>query len=200
MTVEVKPKAKPRPKARSSLGNKELDKVEKQFEEFDTNVKQLTMDRMNEAPKEDVEPQTKMSSREIAKAKEIYLKPTKSIGSREKFNERFRECWNFDKEYVHFIAENRESPGDTIEIWTKPYPGVPAEFWTVPTNKPLYAPRHLAEQIKGRSYHRLVMEDNTITETNGIGKMYGGIAVDTIVNRLDAQPVSNRKSIFMGAF
>lgn len=186
-----------RPKLQSS-GEKELDQVEKQFEAFDKNVKDLTHDRMNAAPKQEQEPQTKLSSSDLAKSKDIYLKPDKSIGSREKFNENYRDVYNFDKEYVHFIAENKEIIGETIELWTKPYAGMPAEFWKVPTNKPVWGPRYLAERIKSCTYNRLVMQQ-TVSNADGMGQYYGSLAVDTKVHRLDANPVSTRRSIFMGA-
>ena len=95
-----------RPKNVNSLAEKELDKVEEQFKEFDNQVKEMTLDRMRAAPKEDVEAQTQISSRELEKKKEIYLKPNRTIGSKEKFNEKYREQYNFAKEYVQFIAEN----------------------------------------------------------------------------------------------
>ncbi len=176
----------------------EMDKLEKQFDAFNENVQALTLDRMNETPKQELEPQTKLSQVEIEKCKEIHLKPARSIGSNQKFNEAYRENWNFDKEYVQFIAENNECKGDTIEVWTRPYGGLPAEFWNVPVNKPVWGPRHLAEQIKRASYHRLTMQQTT-TNSDGIGQYYGSLAVDTTVQRLDARPVSSRKSVFMGA-
>jgi len=180
-------------------GNKELDKAQDQFEAFDKNIKDLTLDRMNMAPKQEVEPQTKLSSNEIAKSKEIYLKPKRTIGSKEKFNEDYRKDYEFDKEYVNFIAENKEIIGETIDLWTKPYAGLPAEWWEVPVNKPVWGPRYLAERIKGCRYHRLVMQQNVSTGGDGYGQYYGSMAVDTSVQRLDAMPVSSRKSIFMGA-
>jgi hypothetical protein len=176
----------------------ELDKLEKQFDAFNENVQQLTQDRMNEAPKLELEPQTKLSSSEIEKSKEIHLKPSRSIGSSQKFNERFREQWEYDKQYVQFIAENNECKGDMIEMWTRPYGGVPAEFWNVPVGKPIWGPRHLAEQIKRSSYHRLSMQ-NTTTNADGMGQYYGTLAVDSTIQRLDARPVSTRKSVFMGS-
>lgn len=188
-----------RPKTYTSEAEKQLDKAQEQFEAFDENIKSLTLDRMNQAPKQELEQQTKMSTSEIDKSKEIYLKPTKAIGSREPFNEKYRDQYDFAKEYVRFIAENIEIRGETIELWTKPFPGLAAEYWSVPVNKPIWGPRYVAERIKGCSYHRLVMQDKIITETNMVGQMYGSMAVDTIVQRLDAIPVSNRKSIFMGA-
>jgi hypothetical protein len=186
-----------RPRLQSE-GQKELDKVEEQFKAFDDNVKELTQDRMNLAPKLEREEQTKLSSTELEKSKEIYLKPHRSISDGSKFNEKFREAYNFDKEYVHFIAENHEIIGEEIDIWTRPYGGMAAEWWKVPVNKPLWGPRYLAEQIKRKNYHRLVMQDRPNGSEGGM-QYYGTMAADTTIQRLNARPVSTRKSIFMGA-
>lgn len=188
-----------RPKAQNSESAKELDKAEKQFQEFDNQVKSMTMDRMKAAPTKEVEPQTKMSQDDIEKSKEIYLKPKRSIASREKFNEDYREDYNYAMELVRFIPENKEIIGETIELWTKPFAGMPAQEWSVPTGKPVWGPRHLAERLANCKYHRLTMQQHVMTETNHVGQMFGAMAVDTTVQRLDAIPVSNRKSIFMGA-
>lgn len=188
-----------KPKTTNSLAEKELDKAEKQFEKFDNEIKEMTFDRANEAKKEDVEQQTKIANSDIDKMKDLYIKPFKSVSSREKFNEKYRKDFNYSMEYVQFIAENKEIIGDTIEIWTKPFAGMPAEFWKIPCNKPIWGPRHLAEQIKRCCYHRFVMQQNVLTETAGAGQFYGSMAVDTTVQRLDAIPVSSRRSIFMGA-
>jgi len=191
---------KSKPKASSSMAQQELDKAEEQFEAFDQNVKEMTLDRMNQAPKQELEPQTKLSSSEIEKSKEIYLKPERviSCSPKEKFNERFRKDYDQAREYVNFIAENNEIIGETIDIWTKPFQGVNAEWWKVPTNKPIWGPRYLAEQIKSKTYHRLTMSQ-TVTGGDHMAQYYGSMAVDTIIQRLDARPVSSRKSIFMGA-
>jgi len=189
-----------KPKVSGSLAEQELDKAQKHFDAFDKNVKELTQDRMNEAPKEDVEPQTKISQKDIEKSKDIYLKPKRVIGCKEKFNEKFREDYNFSKEYVQFIAENKEIIGETIDIWTRPFPGVPAEEWAVPVNKPVWGPRYLAEQIKRASYHRLRMDQSATSGFDEKGNQHFGVMVaDTTVQRLDATPVSSRKSVFMGA-
>lgn len=190
---------KSKPKANSGFAQQELDKAEKQFEDFDSNIKQMTMDRMNQAPKQDIEPQTKLSGRDISNSKDIYLKPYKTIGCRDKFNEDYRSQYNYDKEYVQFIAENKEIIGEEIDIWTRPYGGMPAEEWKVPVNKPVWGPRYLAEQIKRKSYSRLVMQQNNINSSDKHGSYYGTMSVDTKIQRLDAVPVSTRKSIFMGA-
>src|SRR5271169_3719461 len=145
----------------SSSGQKELDKAEKQFDQFDQEIKEMTLDRMNAAPKEETEPQTKIAQRDIDKMKDIYLKPFKTVSCSDKFNEKFRQQFEYDKQYVQFTAEHKEIIGDEIEIWTRPYGGMSAEFWRVPTNKPVWGPRYLAEQIKRARYARLVMQQST---------------------------------------
>ena len=177
----------------------EIDRLQEHVDEFDKSVKDLTLDRMNAAPKEEVEQQTKMSSKEIENSKDVYLKPEKIISSPQKFNEKFREDYNFAKEYVQFIAEHKEIIGEAIEMWTRPFGGMPAEFWRVPVNKPVWGPRYLAEQIKKCSYHRLTMQQNVMTEANSMGQIYGAMVADSTVQRLDAIPVTKRKSVFMGA-
>ena len=186
-----------RPKT-NSLGEQELDKAESQFKAYEETIKDLTLDRMNQAPKQETEQQTKLSQSEIAKSRDVYLKPEKSIGSREKFNEDYRDQYNFAKEYVQFTAENKEIIGEAIELWTKPFAGMPAEFWKVPVNKPVWAPRYVAERIKGCSYHRMTMQQTPIN-SDGMGQYYGHMVVDSTVQRLDAIPVSSRRSVFMGS-
>jgi len=176
----------------------EIDKAGKQFDAFDQQMKDLTMDRMNETPKQDIEPQTQLARVDIEKAKDVYLKPKRTIGSKEKFDEKWRDSYNFAKEYVQFIAENKEIIGETIDMWTKPYPGCPAEEWMVPVNKAVWAPRYVAEQIKKKSYHRLVMQDRPMG-SDYAGQYTGQMIVDSSIQRLDAYPVSTRKSLFMGA-
>ncbi len=187
-----------RPKVNSE-GQRELDRAEDQFKTFDDQVKSMTHDRMNMTPVEEIEPQTKISQYDLEKSKDIYLKPKRSVSCRDKFNEKFRDSYNFDKEYVHFTAENKEIIGETIDIWTRPYGGVPAEEWAVPVNTPVWGPRYLAEQIKRKRYHRLVMKENKMAGSDGMGTYYGTMAVDTTIQRLDANPVIKQKSIFMGS-
>jgi hypothetical protein len=195
-----------KPKTSSSFSQKELDKAEKQFEKFEENIKEMTLDRMNEAPKLEQEQQTKISNREAQKVDGIWLKHVKAIGPGvnpktgeiEKFNEAFRKDYEFAKEYVKFIAEHKEL-GGTIEIWTKAFPGINLEYWEVPVNTPVWGPRYLAEQIKKCSYHRMHMDEQKVVGYNAMGTMTGQIVVDNVVQRLDAIPVSDRKSIFMGA-
>lgn len=189
--TEKKPKV-------NSEGQKELDKAAENFQAFENSVKDLTLDRMNAAPKQEMEPRTNLSQKDLDKSPDFYLKPERMIGSREKFNEKWRSDYEFAKEYVQFIAEHNEIKGETIEIWTKAFPGAPAEFWKVPVGKPVWGPRYLAEQIKKKCYHRL-QTDNRIISADGHGSYFGSMVVDTTIQRLDARPVSSRRSIFMGA-
>ena len=174
---------------------KELDKLQGQFDKFDQEVKEMTLDRMNQAPNEDVEPQTKMSSNDLRNAKDIYLKPEKTISHPAKFNDAFRKEYEHKKEYVQFIAENKEVVGETIEMWTKPFPGVDAELWKVPVNKPVWGPRYLAEQIKEKFYHRLQMQESAVS-SDSMGQYYGKMVVQNKIQRLDAYPVGGKRSAF----
>jgi len=174
-----------------------MNKLEKQFDEFDSQIKEMTLDRMNEAPNQEIEAQTKLSQKEIQNSKDIFLKPKRRVSSKEKFNEKFRQDYEFQKETVHFIAENKEVIGEAINLWTKPFAGMPAEEWIVPVNTPVWGPRYLAEQIKRKYYHRLTMKQTT-TSADGMGNYYGKMVADTTIPRLTAAPVSDRKSIFMG--
>lgn len=189
---------KQKPELSHSESQKQLDIAEQQFKKFDDEVKEMTLDRMNMTPKQDVEPQTKLSQKDIEKSKAIYLKPVKTIGCRDKFNEAYRSEYEFAKEYVQFVAENKEIIGEEIDLWTRPYGGMPAEEWKVPVNTPVWGPRYLAEQIKRKFYHRLVMQP-TVNQVSSQGQYYGSMAADTTINRLDAIPVSSRKSVFMGS-
>ena len=139
-----------------------------------------------------------LSEKDIEKSDQIYLKPIRTINNGQKFNEKFRKEYEEAKEYVYFMAENHEIIGEAIDIWTRPFGGMAAEEWKVPVNKPVWGPRYLAEQIKRKFYHRLIMQPN-VSETSGMGQVYGTMAVDTTIPRLDARPVSQRKSIFTGA-
>lgn len=185
-----------KPKMKSS-SEKELDKVEEQFKEFESQVNSMTLDSMNKAPKLDQEPNHRLSQSEIAQSKDVYLKPYRSISSREKFNEHYRDQYNFAKEYVYFIAENHEVIGEDIDLWTKPFAGLPAEWWKVPVGKPIWAPRYVAERIKGCSYHRMTME-NRQTQDDGNHTFYGQMVAKNTIQRLDALPATKSRSIFTG--
>jgi hypothetical protein len=184
--------------ASSAKAQSELDKVEKQFEQFEESVKAISNDPMNKAPMLEQEPQTKLSQKEIAKNNGHYLKPLKIVSDAAGFNEKYRKDWDYAKEYVNFIAEHKEIIGEKIEVWTHPFAGVPAEYWEIPPGKPVWGPRYLAEQLKRCHYQRLVMEDRQ-TGTEGNATFYGTLVAANTVQRIDANPVGQKRSVFMGA-
>lgn len=177
---------------------KDLQEAADNFDKFDAQIKALTLDEMNKAPVKETAPQYELSQQELEAQGEIFLKPSKSIGCQDKFNEKFRGEMEFATERVKFIAENTEIPGETIEVWTRPFGGLPAQFWEVPVGKVVWGPRHLAEQLKKAHYHRMKTLDVPTASDRG-HQFYGCPVVDHTIQRLDAKPVSNnRKSIFMG--
>ena len=155
------------------------------------------LEEMNKAPLREEEEQTKLSAKECKKMPENWLKPEKSIGESPsvktgeypKFNEKFRKDWEFLKEYVQFIAENKEIIGEKIPIWTHRFGGTPAEFWMVPTNKPVWGPRYLAEQIRKAKYHVVTMNEKQVVDHTEFGTFTGRIEVQETRRRLDARPV-----------
>lgn len=40
---------------------------------------------------------------------------------------------------------------------------------------------------------------DTVTERGAVGNFFGTMAADTTVQRLDAHPVNDKRSVFMGA-
>jgi hypothetical protein len=188
-----------KPKAKSSKAEQELERVKGEFDAFEEQVKSLNLDAKSHAPIADVEPQTKLSQKEIDRAKEIYLKPAKTVSSKEPFNERFRDEYNFQKEYVRFIAENKECIGEKAELWTKPFPGCTCEFWQVPTNKPVWGPRYLAERIRGCTYSEMHMDTGRGIGEDTAATYMGQMVITKQKPRLTAEPVSEKRSVFIGA-
>lgn len=182
----------------SASAQRELDKAEKKFDDYQEQIKSISSEVGRDLPVRENESNTRLSSKEIAKKNEIYLKPERHLSDNQKFNEKFREEWNFQKEYVNFIAEHKEIIGDVIEMWTHPFGGVGAQFWKIPTNKPIWAPRYVAEQLKSKRYVRYVTQNHTTT-SEGNMQFYGGLVAETQIQRLDANPVSTSKSVFMGS-
>lgn len=169
--------------------SKELERADEQFKAFDDQVKSLTVDEVAKATLHETEPQTKLSDREANKMDAPVIKPSRTMSCKNKFNERFRAEYEEDRQLVKCIAENNEVKGETIELWTKFYPGVPAEFWQVPVGKPVYLPKYVAKRLSECEYHRFVMEDSINTGTDGMGTYHGALAVKETRRRLDCRPV-----------
>ncbi len=174
----------------NSASQRELDKAHENIQEFEAQVKAITPDPVGNLPVKETEPQTKLSTKEIDKTDGYYLKPIRTMSCKEKFNETYRSDYEYAKEYVRFIAEHKEIIGDSIDLWTKPFAGIPAEEWMVPTNRVVLGPRYLAEQIARKSYTRLRMEDTKNAGSDGMGTYYGQIVADHKIQRLDAKPAA----------
>lgn len=178
----------------NSEGNKELERLQTQFEEYKKQVDTL----VNEKNIQSAANPHEISQKTIEKSQDIYLKPTKMIMSREKFNEKFREQYNHDKEYVHYTVEHHECRGETVEMWTKSYPGQPAEFWEIPTGKPVWIPRYVANKLEfGCSYRRLKTEDRPVGNDQMGSQYYGTLVKASDEYRISAHPVNTRKNFRM---
>lgn len=185
-----------KPKVNSSA-QRELDKAEEKFDKYQEDLKSLSYEDARKAPILEEEKQTKLSSIEQQKSGDIYLKPSRTLSDNQKFNEKWQKEWEYRSQYVKFIAEHRELIGEKIEVWTHPYGGKGASFWEVPTNKPVWGPRYLADQIKNCIYIRYVTSDHK-TSIDGQGTYYGSLVATNRINRIDAYPVVEHKSIHMG--
>lgn len=173
-----------------------LQDLKDKSDAFGNQVNEMTVDAMNKAPLQDYEP-PKVSQKEIANS-DIYIKPKTWIHDNQKFNTEFQKDWEYAKEYVHCIPIHNECRGDLIEFWTHPFGGKGAEFWQVPSDKPVWIPRYAAEALTKCKYHRLRMDEKQITEASGQGTYFGRMVVETTIHRLDALPVNTGKSVFMG--
>ncbi len=178
----------------NSDGQKELDRAEKQLENFENDVKAVVAERS----KATEYPEHKISSKEIEKAPDIYLKPQRTIMCREKFNENYRDQYNEARKYVHYTVQHEECKGDSIEMWTKGFAGIPAEFWVIPSGKPVWIPKYVADKLEnGCGYHRLKTQDRpTNTDSNG-NTYYGTLVVDEYTHRISARPVTTRRQFSM---
>lgn len=183
----------------NSASEREMEKVGAQLDSFEQNIKDLTLERMNETAKTEERAAPEISQKSISNSRDVYLKPTRTMSCKDVFNEKYRRDYDHKKEYVYFTAMNNELIGSSIEMWTKPFAGVHAEYWEVPVNRPVWGPRYLAEQIKGCTYHRLSMDETKVVGNTYAGAMTGQIIADNVIQRLDASPASKSKSIFMGS-
>ena len=176
-----------RPPKVNSLGEKQLQQAEKQLEKFTEEVKELASSDSSPTIRE-TEPQTKLSSKEVAKTDAPYIRPSRVICSKETFNENFRREYEEAKKYVKCIVENNEIRGDIVETWVKKFPGMPAEFYQVPVNKPIYLPRMVADHLASRFYTRFSMADKSPTEIREGEPMQTMVAKEQI-RRIDCRPV-----------
>lgn len=183
--------------SRQRTQENQIEELKNKVDAFDKQVKEMTSDSMNMAPKQEFEP-PKVSQKQLEN-NDLYIKPARWIADGQRFNPRFEKDWEFSKEYVQCIPIHNECRGDMIEFWTHPFGGKGAEFWQIPSDKPCWIPRYAAEQLTKCKYHRLKMDESKIQSNDGRGTYFGQMVAETTIQRLDALPVNNRKSLFMGA-
>lgn len=178
----------------------ELNHAEKQIDNFSNEIKESLSNVPSSLPVEEKEPQTKLSKKEIKKNNGFYLKPKRTMypsphpktGKIETFNEKYRKDYEYQKEYIQFVAENKEIIGETITLWTKPFAGVPAEEWDIPVNKPIWAPRYVYASIRRCRYTRMIMEEKPISDEGGF-QYYGKMVATSRLERLSAYRVDGEE-------
>jgi hypothetical protein len=176
-------------------GQKELDKVESQIDKFSDSVS-LASERNQNLPFKETEPQTKLSQAEINASSNIYLKPKRIFPSREKFNEKFRDEFNRQSQYVEFIAENHEVKGESIDLCIKKFPGMPVEEWIVPVNKNVSAPLYVKERIQQCGYTVFTTVDRSTGSEGGI-VYYGQMVSEEVKSRLSVKEVVRKSRIYL---
>lgn len=185
-----------RPKVNSE-GQRELDRVEDQLKSFSDSVGTAREESRNLQSKE-TDPQIKMSQAEMNKSEVLYLKPKRTFPSREKFNEKFRDEFNRQSEYVDFIAENREVRGESIDFCIKKFPGQPVEEWVIPVDRPVSAPRYVKERIEDCGYTIFTTTDQPTGSEGGV-RYYGSMVAEERKQRLAARDYVKKPRIFTGS-
>jgi len=187
---------KRRPRFLESEKNKEIEKVDLQIDALTQQMSALDQDTINKAPIRETEPQTLMTKAQEKYTDAPVIKPTKSMSAVGKPIPKQAKARKEGWEYVKVIAEHNELIGENIELWINPFAGDPCSYWEIPTNKPIYIPRFLAEHLATRNYHRLKMQDRPATQltaemhSDGMASQPSGqfVAKETI-RRIDCRRV-----------
>ena len=179
-----------KPKLASGFAQKEVDRLDDEFKAKAEQAASLTQDDLAKAPmkQEDVEPFR--PKKEILEAPVPRIVPTfsRSPNGKKKPEQDSlrRRAW----EYVKVICSNAEIPGEQIEFWHKPaISGEECNYWQIPADRPVLIPRHVAEHIKSRKYHRLKMQEEITVERSGMGEFKGKMVAEHTLQRLDCTPV-----------
>lgn len=180
-----------KPKLASGFAQKEVDRVEAEFKAATDANASLTQDVMSKAPEKESDVEPFMPKRQILQAPVPRIVPTYSRspnGKKKPEQDALRRrAW----EYVQVICTNSEIASENLEFWHKPMiAGEECNFWQIPVNRPVFLPRHVAEHIKTRKYHRLVMQEEITVEHTGFGEMKGKLVASHTVQRLDCTPAA----------
>ena len=193
-------KAIEKPNLQSGFANRELEKVEKQFDKTDEELASLTVDEMAKAPLKTLEPQTKMSKKEVQEFDAPVIRHCKGFQMtipKSGVDPKFKPLIEHDEEFIKVICENNEVIGEHIELWSGNFPGQICGFYQVPVNIPVYVPRKVAKRIRASRYHRIKMAERPMSQlqhemsSDGVSSQPSGvITVTETKQRLDCRLAS----------
>ena len=169
---------------------KEIDRLDAEFKAKSEQMSNLTQEEINKAPLKEVEPQTKLSQAQIKELDAPKIVPSrtkKANGKKKPEQDSLRKrAW----EYIKVICENNEIFQEPLKFWYKPMiGGEDCHYWEIPVGRPVYIPRHVAEHIRSRKYHRLVMQEEMTVEHTQFGEMRGKMVATETRQRLDCRVV-----------
>ena len=179
-----------RPRLKTQEANVELAKIEDQFVEKQNEMANLTMQERQNVPLQEEDSQTKLSKKQLDDLGYLIVKPSKRMGSSQKPDPKWEKEREHAWQLVKAILENKESPGEDIEMWTHPFRGDAYDFWKLPTNKPILIPRHVANEVAGCNYVQYKMEANEkqVVNEDGAAIYIGKMVAKSRKQRLSAQP------------
>lgn len=179
-----------KPNVTTGLVQKEVDRLDAEFQAKSHQMSNLTQEEISKAPVKEVEPKTNLSRAQIQEIDAPKIVPTMSKranGKKKPEQDALRRrAW----EYVKVICENNEILQEPLQFWHKPMiAGEDCNYWQIPVGRPVYIPRHLAEHIRSRKYHRLIMQEEMTVERNQFGEMKGKMVATETRQRLDCRVV-----------
>lgn len=185
-----KAKGPGRPRLKTKEANIELEKIESQFVEKETEMVNLNMAEKEKIPLQEEDTQTKLSKKQLKDMGYLMIKPARRMGSQQKPNPKWQKEREHAWKMVKAILENKESPGENIEMWTHPFKGDPYDFWKLPTNKPILIPRHLANDVAACNYvqHKMDLKEKNVVDEEGTSLYVGKRVIQTKKARLTASP------------
>jgi len=183
---------------------KDTEKAVKEVMSLHKDMNELTVDRINEtAPAlKESEPQTKLSTRELAKNENIrYIEPIRKLQPFGHLPEKWKKERDYDWEYVKGIFENEVSRGEPIRFTFSKWPGDPDCVWEIPSNVPVYVPRMIAKHLSGEMDPRTGMQSMQYHTFDTIRKAESQIRKDDLMENFVATgTVSRGKFRALGAF
>lgn len=186
-----------KPRMKTGEAQKAVDAVDAQVSGMQAQMSAMTPDKINEtAPEAEFRPDQYLTKKALEQFDAPFIKPTKSFLMKGKPRDQEKEARKRGWEYVKCVASNNEVTGELIEFWHNKFAGDPVYFWQIPTNIPIWIPRHVAEHIATRKYHRLKMQDRPLGQLHAemgssgtFSNPSGSFLATETIKRLDCTPV-----------